>query len=393
MKAKRIAVLTVCLLALLGAAAALATRQALPGWESPRLIPAVQSREIRQEILRAADVCGDLFTGPDTLSRAEIDAIEERLTGADFSVLDSDENYPSFLENPESLLDFWAAASSGKNGWAAVLQVEETGGFSHLFFSKTGENAYFVRTSVIFDAENRPMVSACETLPIFDMLLSGDGCFYYQVCPEDPHYITYNEIRTESVDRDLYDLNRQYIQSVGYQFTNLFLCDWQEGNFGALSFADVFEYLYAIRTGEPLDTSRFPYQPQPTRFFIPAALFEETVTAFFDISRESLRKAAFYDPAADSYPWRPRFGDDVTTWKYPMCESQVTACLPNADGTLTLLVRVTSPDVIPDALFTHEVTVRPGTGGSFQYVGNRVTFVGDRGLPPSMTRFALDNGK
>ncbi|EPB8170386.1 MULTISPECIES: DUF6070 family protein [Bacteria] len=53
----------------------------------------------------------------------------------------------------------------------------------------------------------------------------------------------------------------------------------------------------------------------------------------------------------------------------------------NSDGTLTLTVAMLSTDLKTDCLFAHEVTVRPLENGRFQYVGNKVTYQTEYGLP------------
>ena len=58
----------------------------------------------------------------------------------------------------------------------------------------------------------------------------------------------------------------------------------------------------------------------------------------------------------------------------------------NPDGTMTLTVQMLSTDLKMDCLFAHEVTVRPLKNGIFQYVGNRITYQTEYGLPYSVPR-------
>ena len=61
------------------------------------------------------------------------------------------------------------------------------------------------------------------------------------------------------------------------------------------------------------------------------------------------------------------------TWDYqPVLVPDVTGFRHNDDGTLTLTVEVISAEDGTDRLFTHELTVRPLGGRSFQYVSNRI---------------------
>lgn len=55
--------------------------------------------------------------------------------------------------------------------------------------------------------------------------------------------------------------------------------------------------------------------------------------------------------------------------------------MENSDGTLTLQVDVGSPEVKTNRLFSHKVVLRPMENGGAQYLSNRVTYVGQWGLP------------
>lgn len=347
-----------------------------PGWEAPDILSSSQSRAIRDELIRAAEVCQGVKSA---------DSLEERLIGAGFATVDSDAIYPSYLANADGVRDFAAGRSS-----TSVLQAGKNGGFVHMFFAR-GDEDFLILTEVSQHSQGSFYVSACETLPLYETELADWDIFYYRLYPEnDPHYIDYNQLRLTPVDRELYDLTREYILPVGYQMVNLFLCDWQEGNWGDLAFSDVFEYLYERNTGDPLPWQDFPVHPDSHYRLIPAQLFEDTVLPYFRVSREYLRKACQYDSAADAYPWRPVHGDDLTTWEYPYREPQVTDCQENSDGTITLKVQVYSAEVKTNNLFSHEVTLRPFADGGFQYVANRISYTSSYGLPPAMARFELD---
>lgn len=354
---------------LLLAAVPLFPRDDLPGWETPDILTASQSRRIRREILRAAKVCRDA---------EDMDAMEARLMEAGFAAVDTDAVYPSCLANADGLREFAGADEAD----TSVIRVNDEGGFSHLFFTKGNEDL-LVLTRVSGDFR----VSECEILPLYEAEVSDWDVFYYRCYPAgDPHYIDYNLFRLTPVDRELYDLTQTYILPVGYRWVNLFLTDWQEGAWAGLQFQDTFEYLYEIRTGQPFPWQEYPRQPGSDALLIPAQLFEETLLSCFSISREALRTAARYDGETDSYLWRPVHGDDLTTWDYPLVQPEVTAYVHNADGTITLTVQAASAEVKTNCLFTHEVTLRPLENGGFQYVGNRITSIGSWGLPPAMKR-------
>lgn len=352
----------------------------LPGWEAPPELPKIYQRQIQQELLQAAALLND--TPEDQASQ------EVALAQAGYSVIRTEDNpYPAFLEHPEALTAFWEALRAGENGCFSFFRPLEDGGLRHLFFlHENGETLFFTTDMVL--GSGGPRVSDVSVLPVYDMELASWGIFYYRVYPaNDPHYVDYAQLRLRPPDRALYDLNLAYILPVEYQMVNLFLCDWQEGDWGTLSFHDLLEPFYRLKTGQRFQWEQ--YGP-PSQVRIPASVFEDTILPFFQISLEEFRRICRYDAATGSYPWRPILGDDLTTWGYPMCEPEVVACQENPDGTITLDVQVYSPELKTDRLFCHRVTVRPLEEGQFQYVSNTVTYVSDRGLPYSLPRFSLD---
>lgn len=386
-----------CMAVLLVMTLLLLPREQLPGWEATEILPASQERRLLGELTRAAEVCQDIYTraeklpkeysGDDfQLGQADRDAMEAQLMEAGFATLDTDAVYPAVLANPESVYAF----CQGEQDELSLLRVGESGALWHTYFSREGEEACAVVTEVMW-GENGAYVRERDILPLYEAELASWGIFYYRLYPAgDPHYTDYIQVRLAPVDRDLYDMYRKYIQPVSYQLVNLFLCDWWEGDWGALSFPDLLESLYRMETGDELQWEQYVVDGAPVRAWIPAELFEKAVLPYFHISQQELRELCQYDGSRNAYAWRPVYGDDLTAWSYPYFEPQVTDVRQNADGTVTLTVQVYCADLKTDRLFIHEVTVRPLAGERFRYVGNRVTYVSERGLPPAMPRFDLD---
>jgi len=352
-----------------------------PEWNAPTELPARYRRQLWQEFQQAAALLKDL---PE-----DTDLRETALSNAGLAVLDTDENYPEYLSNPDSLLSFCESSSSKKQSTLSILRVLDGTRFRHIFFLREQAQTLFFSTDLLPEEDGSVSVLSCEVLPVYDMELTDWGIFYYRLYPaDDPHYIDYAQIRTQCVDKDLYDLTRTYILPVGYQMVNIFLTDWQERNWNSLSFHDLLEFLYQRNTGTVFFWEDYPREQYPR---IPAQVFEDTILPYFQISREELRSHCNYDDTSGTYPWRPVHGNDLTVWHYPMCEPEVVSCTENPDGTLTLNVQVYCPDLKTDRLFCHSLTIRRLSEASFQYVSNQVTYVSDRGLPPNMPRFALDH--
>lgn len=356
----------------------------LPDWNAAEELPWKYRFQIQQEIHQAEA----LLEGA---SAPDIDTMETLLMEAGYSVLDTDAIYPTYLANPDTLTDFWINASAGQNASCSFFHITEESYLRHLFFLHENNETRFFTADIILDESQRLSVLESEALPVYDMELTNWGIFYYRLYPAgDPHYIDYSQIRLHSVDQNLYDLNRKYILPVGYQMVNLFLCDWQEGNWGDLSFQDTLESLYCLNTGASLNWEAYPRDNYRSRVRIPAEVFEGAILPYFQISLEEFRHICQYDQTSGTYPWRAVHGDDLTAWKYPMCEPEILSVAENSNGTITLEVQVCSPDLKTNRLFCHTLTVRPLEGDAFQYVANKVTYVSDRGLPPNMPRFELN---
>ena len=321
------------------------------------------------------------------ISQEVIDQIETELMTAGYTVLNTDLFYPSYLTNTDDFYAFWDAVEAGETANLPVITVKQDGGFFCDLFQSGQENR-LTRIEVSWSLEKEPEIVLQETYPVYDWCLTAWDTFCYQIYPEDFHYIKYAQINLVSVNEAYYDLLQKYVVPVGYQFTNMFLCDWNEGDFGQLSFNDVFEYLYWMEWGEVLDTSEFAFSEDRSNALIPSELFEKTVMSYFSITPESLRAAAHYDTAENAYPWWPLHTNDMI--HYPMLEPSVRDCIDNRDGTITLLVDVGSLDLLTNRVFSHEVTIRLLEDDHFQYVGNRLTYVGEFELPPLTPRMEMD---
>ena len=134
----------------------------------------------------------------------------------------------------------------------------------------------------------------------------------------------------------------------------------------------------------------YDYEPERRCYMIPSAQFEEIVLPYFNIELDAFRQMAQYDAEKDGYPWRKIVTNDLVFLYYYSCEPEVSSYRANDDGTLTLTVEAISTDLKLDCLFAHEVTVRPLKDGSFQFVGNKVTYQTEYGLPFCEPRLSWD---
>lgn len=312
-------------------------------------------------------------------SQSSIDDMEAILIEAGLDVLDTSGEDPAYLTTADRFREFWQCVQQEETAEQEVVKITESGNLWYLLFTcENGEGLYFGALYHMDSGE----VTSYETHEILDWELTERGNFYYQIYSEDhKHYGDYSLIRLEKPDPELMEMTRRYIRPVGYIAVNLFLCDWWEGDYRELSFNDLWEYFYYSRYGEQYHPDVAEWIPQTNIYRIPAEDFEELILPYFDLDVDTLRELAFYEVEGDDYPWRFIETGDYLQLEFYMCTPEVTAYENHPDGTITLTVEVLSTDLKLDCLFAHEVTVRPLENGGFQYVGNKVTYQTENGLP------------
>lgn len=322
-----------------------------------------------------------------TPTQSDIDAMEELLICKGLDVIDTNGVYPSYLVTPDHLHSFWDSVQNQKQAEQEVIMIAASGALAYRLFTydETGRFLYSMTYPLGGEGE-----LAYEAHDIKDWELTEKDNFFYRILPaNDKHYPDFSLIRLTPPDRELYDMTLHYIFSVGYIATNVFLIDWAEGNWKNLSFNDQFEYLYLTHFGKQFNGDGYPMLRSQYGYAIPAEEFESVILPYYNIDLDTFRELAQYDSDGDYYPWRPLETNDFAFIWYYNIEPEVTAYSRNADGTLTLTVEALSADLKTDCLFAHEVTVRPLENGEFQYVGNRVTYQTEYGLPCTVPRYKL----
>lgn len=320
---------------------------------------------------------------------ADAAAAEHLLIDAGCCVIVQEDDAPEYVENAAAFYEFAARLARGEDAQLELLRVTEGKNLSYMRFAcEDGTPRYSCMRYACSGGAGA--AESFETHEILDWELTDRGNFYFQLYPAgDRHYADYSRLRLEKPDSALYAMTRRYILPVGYKAVNLFLCDWREGNFGVVSFNDLYDACYFLRCGEQADPDAYAAGEDGYSRQIPAEEFEAALMPYFPVSQGELQQLARYDAEEDCYPWKPFLTNDAVWYFFPFLEPEVTACRENKDGTLTLTVDVGSADLKTDRLFSHELTVRELDGGQFQYVGNRVTYQTAYGLPPDEARLDM----
>ena len=180
----------------------------------------------------------------------------------------------------------------------------------------------------------------------------------------------YTALRVQHLDETCRELCLKYLRPIGFERNNLFITDWNEGDFGQLDFYDLFDRLYPKVYGE-----QNPYKLDDNLsvgavYQIPKEEFEKVIMSCFDIDSTTLQSKTVYHPADATYEYRPRGFREIECPEYPY--SEVVEYTENSDGTITLLANVVFPRTGNSKVFSHEVVIRLLEDGGVKYVSNRI---------------------
>lgn len=314
---------------------------------------------------------------PAGVDDADLEKIKATLLEKGISVIAANGDETSTLLNPEPFSDFWNKVSSQQDAELEAVALSEYGGFYYYLFSYHGGQRYFAYANLEWDSAGRPGVKDFQKTSIDSWLYTENGNFMYTRTTgcATPHVFEKmgrcQLLRIKPVPDSLLQYSLAYITPVGYKGNNLFITDWSEPDFGSLNFNDLLEYLKKLSTGSYLSQKDYPFDEATGNFYIPDDIFEAAILPFFNMTAPQLKKAASYDEDRNAYPWQEYKG--ANTYPNPTVYPNVTASQENSDGTLTLTVNAICPERETDALFTHQVTIRPLENGGFQYVSNVIT--------------------
>ena len=212
------------------------------------------------------------------LSQDSIDSIENLLYNAGFDVIDTNEPYPGYLTTSDRFYTFWDAVQQHKDAEQEVIMVLESGCLSYRLFTYNETGGFIYSMTYYPDEIREPYYEKHE---IKDWELTEKANFYYRIYPaNDKHYPDFSLIRLVAPDPELFDLTFHYIYPVGYIATNIFLIDWNEGNWGNLSFNDQFEYLYYAHHGKQFLADNYTVLEDRRGYAIPAEEFERIVLPY-----------------------------------------------------------------------------------------------------------------
>lgn len=273
------------------------------------------------------------------------------------------------MVNAGKVEEFDSKVKEKKNGELMILSVMNDGGFIR-YDLKTNDGKAGVTQSLLSWNGGEPESDSKKEYPAYTWDYSENGyLFFEQYKPsgyDGPSGHT--AIRVHSLDQTCRELNRKYIEPVGYYLNNMFITEWDESELQNLEFYDLFQAMYEMKYDK-----EFPYVYTSAEEFydIPANEFEDIFTTYFHTDSQVIRQRTTYQAEGSTYQYRPRGRYDFgTTANIPYPE--VTGYEENEDGTIKLTVNAVWPQKNTERAFCHEVVVRPVSEHSFQYVSNHI---------------------
>ena len=316
--------------------------------------------ETYREIYETAVEQGNL----DTLEVQQeiIDSIKD----SGYAAVDRDDQIN--MVNYEQVEDFCKRADEGSEDHVTIISLLEEGDFVR--YDMATENGEIdVIVSTLRWEESKPQVCYYHEFTAYSWKYTEKGYFFI----EEYHPPGYDgapgelAFRVKPLDQTCRELCRKYVYPVGYERNNLFITDWNEQDYSALDFYDLYERLYYIKYG-----TYVPYEAfEGAEYEVPEQEFEEVIQSYFQIEKEQIAANTMYEANEKSYLYRPRGLHDSEQPYEPYPE--VVAYEKQGDGTLRLFIEAVWERKITDHAVTSELVVRPLEDGSFQYVSNHVT--------------------
>lgn len=273
------------------------------------------------------------------------------------------------MVNYEAAEKFCLQAQAGKTAETTIFLLHESGGLTR-YDLHSHDGKLSVREQSLFWEDGEPEVTEAEEYEAVRWNYSNEEyLFFEKYYPDGYDGPSGNTaLRIKPLDKKCRELNKAYIEPIGYEKNNMFITEWNESNFGTLDFYDLYDIMYFMKYGE---YHPYVWTADGAVYEIPAAEFEEVILSYIDITREKLRERLDYSSDADAYVYRPRGTADMRT----VCDipwPEVTDYKENRDGTVTMCVQAVYMETEDACAIKSEVTVEPRADGTCRYVSCHV---------------------
>ena len=333
----------------------------------------IQEDSKNEELL---ELCSDIYKNidPSEENSKAIKQLVDALGEKGYTAIDS-ENLID-MTHSDHVKDFLSKKETGEKSDVSIVRVSYSGGL--FVYDLQTENSEVSIRQTCYQCQNGEFLETMSSelaVTFFEYTKEGylvfEGSFY---SPEQ-YVLTMSEgnehaaIRVDALDPECRELCEKYLRPISYGLNNVFITEWNSGDFGELDFYDVFALFYSEVYQED-----FPYLSNAdlsvgNEYYVQASEFEKVIMKHFDVTAQELQSTLRYEPNKEAYIFRPRGFYEHDYAKIPSPE--VVSYTENNDGSLTLLVNAVYANENTSRLFSHEVTVKDSDEG-FYYLSNHI---------------------
>ncbi len=288
------------------------------------------------------------------------------------------------MAGAEKVLEFCEKAGRGETGELTIVAVD--GSKSFVTFDLKTENTGVMAAKAYhsLDGNGGFETEGSVSYPVSFWQYTEEGYLVFEgnYFSEEEFALTlsntpeHTALRVLPLEESCRELNRRYVLSVGYGWNNLFLCDWNEEDYGRLDFYDLFDVFYPRLYDQPVPYIVPENEEMEDTCLIPEDLFESVIQTYFSIDLETLRSKTTYLPEKAAYEYRPRGAGEAQYPDIPYPE--VVGYTINQDGTLTLTVNGVYPYENTSKSYSHNTVIRLLEDGHVQYVSNKMIWPKER---------------
>ena len=297
----------------------------------------------------------------------------------------------SNIKNEEILEGFLIDTKEGKQGRAVLYELRTRGAVARYEYSFDGIEMYVFASGMEIEQNGSRHRTYCSYTRLKTWRYTDTGWFCYELCvPEYPEVTEIVDgsvlIRVKPMSEENRQASEKYVLGIGYQGNNILCSNWDADSLDTLDYTGMYEYLYAMDTGE-----RFCLDEETEG--IPADEFETLIMKYIPTSREIIRKSSAYDIENGVYHWVRLSCLNYTPTYFGTSYPEVIDIKENTDGTITLTVNAVCEMVLNDeAIITHELIIKENSDGSFMYMGNKILDDGINNIPDYEYRISSSYG-
>lgn len=281
------------------------------------------------------------------------------------------------MTRPEDVMEFYESVEEKENDEMTIIVI--TGlGFRKFDLKTEDGTVNIVRGYYQYETDGQLQARSMASYQADLWQYTEEGYLIYEgrYVSDENFVLTLSDtpehtmLRVQSLDEKCRELNRKYILPAGYSQNNLFLCNWNEKDYGPLDFYDIFDRFYPMLYRRSVPYTADENLEVGTVYQIPENTFEDVIMKYFKVDSETLRSKTRYVPEHAAYEYRPRGFYEVEYPDIPYPE--VISYTENQDGTITLYINAIYPNGNTSKEFSHMTVIRQLDGDSFQYVSNQL---------------------